>query len=536
MTEHTPMDPFETRLAGLVRAYTAPAVHPVHPYITARTAISTSTQGITRRRWPVTVDRRLFRTLVVAAIVVALTGLAVAVGSLLTPHDPGRIVFVRDGDLFVAEVDGSGQTRIAEGSADDTRLGYLTALWAPDGRHIAAVRDTGGEFLTPAVDILTSDGAAVRTVALDAGCGPSLSWSPDSSEVAIATCPADVPRNAIEPVESGIRLLLAGLDASADREIALPAEWQSVASANPEVWIRPDLWAQWSPDGRWIALWAIVGGQPGQYLVATDGSGTQRIEELTDNLGDSVGQLDWSPAGRSLAIAGDWVGCEGALCLGVVGIEGGPLTASFEPPSVDLGPNGGSGPLHEKLFWPEVSPDGARIAVHSLTFDTETPGPEVWGLHVYDVATGRHIQVASSSVTRTVPETVTGELVEMGTVHWTPDGRRLLYLVRESGEPNARWTIRSADAAGGGPSSALVEGVQSFDLGDGEGGTDRREPDQTPTEAARLVFVRDGDIYVAEEDGRRQTRIAQSTAEDAGIVYLPAIWSPDMRHIAAVRD
>jgi hypothetical protein len=53
-------------------------------------------------------------------------------------------------------------------------------------RHIAAVRDHGGAFLTPGVDLMTY-GALVRTVALDPGCGPSLSCSPDSPEVAIAT-------------------------------------------------------------------------------------------------------------------------------------------------------------------------------------------------------------------------------------------------------------------------------------------------------------------------------------------------------------
>ena len=30
--------------------------------------------------------------------------------------------------------------------------------------------------------------------------------------------------------------------------------------------------------------------------------------------------------------------------------------------------------------------------------------------------------------------TVTGELVELGSVAWTPDGRKLLYLVREPGD------------------------------------------------------------------------------------------------------
>ena len=61
--------------------------------------------------------------------------------------------------------------------------------------------------------------------------------------------------------------------------------------------------------------------------------------------------------------------------------------------------------------------------------------------------------------------TVTGELVAGGTVAWTTDGQRLLYLVREAGDAAATWTIRSIDAAGGSQSSVIVEGVQSFDIG-----------------------------------------------------------------------
>ena len=416
-------------------------------------------------------SRRGFTLLAAAAVVGLLAGTAVVGGFVLQNTAPqvGRIVFVRDGDLFVAEVDGSAQTRIATGGANGAKFGYLTAAWSPDMRHIAAVRDIGGAFLTPGVDLLTADGALVRTVALNAGCGPSLSWSPDSSEVAIATCPADVPRDAIEPVESGIRLLIAGLDASADREIALPSEWRSVASANPEAWIRPDLWARWSPDGRWIALPAIVAGQSGRYVVAADGSGTRRIEALTDNLGDDIDFFDWSPDGRSLAISGGWVDCEEEVCLGIVDSEGGPVTSTVGHPSAEE-PN-----LHGKLFWPEFSPAGDRVAVLGglIDFTSEPAVTETSTLYDYDLATARFTELTSGTRSMVLDATgaaqptgtETGELVTGGTVAWTPDGRGLLYLVREAGDSAASWTIRSIDVAGGSQSSALVRGVQSFDLG-----------------------------------------------------------------------
>jgi dipeptidyl aminopeptidase/acylaminoacyl peptidase len=253
--------------------------------------------------------------------------------------------------------------------------------------------------------------------------------------------------------------------------IALPPQWQSVASANPEVWIRPDLWARWSPDGRSIALWAIVAGQSGRYLVAADGSGTRRIEEFTDNL-YRVDVLDWSPDGRSLAISGNLVGCVEEPCLGIVDSEGGPVTSTVGHPS------GGDPNLHGKLLWPEFSPDGDRVAVLGdlIDFTTEPEVADTSTLYAYDLATARFTELTSGTRTLILDATgaaqptgaVTGELVAGGTVAWTPDGRGLLYLVREPGEAAARWTIRAIDAIGGSQSSVRVRGVQSFDIAFGD--------------------------------------------------------------------
>jgi dipeptidyl aminopeptidase/acylaminoacyl peptidase len=475
MTDHRSVDPLETRLTALVRSYTEPAAKPIDPVLAARTAMASGTPGgVLGVLWPVRHNRRVAWLLVFGALVVTVTAFAVAVGSrpsllVKEPADTGQIVFVRDGDLLVAEGDGSGQSLIATGDATDAKFGYITAAWSPDMRYIAAVRDVGGPSLTPGLDLMTADGTLVRTVALEPGCGPSVSWSPDSSEVAIGTCPADVPRDTLEPVGSGIGLVIAGLDASADRVVALPPEWRSVASARPEVWIRPGLWARWSPDGRWIDLWATVDGKGGgRYIVAADGSGARPTDELTDAL-RHVQSLDWSPDSRRIAIPGEWTRCLNDLCVRTIDADSG-QEESLVVHRSDARP-GAQGNLMSATF----SPDGKRLAVLGRLLDVGSASTitETRTLFDHDLETSRFEELTSGMVSMTRDASgvahatgpATGEMVAEGSVVWTADGRKLLYLVPEADDTGASWTLRSIDAAGGGESSVVVRGVQSFDIG-----------------------------------------------------------------------
>ena len=163
MSDREPMDSFEQRLRVGARSYTQPAVRPFDPLATARVAMLAPAPWWARHRSPGRpVGRALtpvvgygaLLLLVVAGLVLALAALAMAPGSTPLPTGPPRLVFVRDGDLFVSAVDGTGATRISGGGADASTLGYLTAQWSPDMRHIAAVRDAGGPGLTPEIEIL----------------------------------------------------------------------------------------------------------------------------------------------------------------------------------------------------------------------------------------------------------------------------------------------------------------------------------------------------------------------------------------------
>jgi hypothetical protein len=476
MSERPPMDPFEQRLARLARAYTQPAARPIDALATARAAMSAPAGrwAPLARVWPPALDRRVLLLLVAAGLVIALSALALVAGSTPQPRStgPGRIVFVRDGDLFVSEIDGTGVTRIGDGGANGTELGYLAALWSPDMRHIAAVRDLGGPILTPAIEILAADGTREQSIEPGPGGTPSLSWSPDSRELAVTTYTGDVSRDATDPVFSPVRLTIVGLDGGS-RQIGLPSGTTWFASALPEMWTTPDLGVRWSPDGRWIAVggWSDKSQGGRWYFVPADGSAPHQLNELADGRCQaSADFIDWFPDGRRLATVGGTVTNDSVLCVEVIGSGGGPAGPSPEPGTVDVIAEDPSSNVHGKFNLPYVSPDGGRIAIAGFTADFEANRFVTW-LRVYDLASGRATDVASGTQVLAAdgaPDmtgTLEGNPVWIGGISWSPDGQRALYLSPEPGAAPTRFTIRAVDAVGGSPSSVILEGVRSFDLG-----------------------------------------------------------------------
>ena len=462
MTERTSMDPFELRLAGLLRRHTQPAVAPFDPLATARAAMTATTRGGFLGHWsPTTVDRRDVRLLVVAALLVALVALTVVVGAMLTRvSEPARILFVRDGDILMAEEDGSQVTLIAKRVAEDVRTGYIPATWSPDMHYIAAVRDVDAATLRSRVDILSAVGSIVRTVEVGPGTVPWLAWSPDASSLAIATSSGD-----------SARINVIGLDRDSDQEIQLPAGW-------PLSGVGPALAPTWSPDGRWIALLGLDQYElVTQQLVAADGSGTQSVGQLVEGPSESrVSAFDWSPDGRRIVVAGELAGCQ-VRCLGVIGSAGGRLTSTIDAAHPELADDGNPDTDAESFESTVFSPDSRHVAVVSAVrvVDPNSPRPFEIAitLSIYDPASARltplttgTLQIPDAAAGAAPPAiVVTGEPVAFGSVAWTPDSRRLVYMVLEPNADPVTWTIRSIDIDGEGPSKALVPGVQSFDLG-----------------------------------------------------------------------
>ena len=170
--------------------------------------------------------------------------------------DASRFAFIRDGDAWVANADGTGQrnvTGFASGGAYD-------AVWSPDGRFVAVIQETQ-------LWILAVDGGELRPIDLGPGRPTfysALAWSPDGARLAIAVGPAQTPSMLIIRADDWTATALTG------------AGIDDVA---------------WSPDGRFIALLDQT-SKPGRIDIAnSDGSGRHRIWKASEN----SGRITWVP-------------------------------------------------------------------------------------------------------------------------------------------------------------------------------------------------------------------------------------------------
>jgi len=84
-----------------------------------------------------------------------------------------RIAYQRNGDVYVANSDGTGETRLTDSSDFEGR-----PAWSPDGSRLAYTRVTGG---SDEVWTMNADGSSQASLVTD---GANPTWSPDGTRIA----------------------------------------------------------------------------------------------------------------------------------------------------------------------------------------------------------------------------------------------------------------------------------------------------------------------------------------------------------------
>lgn len=355
-------------------------------------------------RMAVVTSQRVALFVVIGLVVMA--ALAVlAAGGLTRPH-PNPLAFIRNGDLYLAGSDGSGERKIVSHRSDGSQ--YADLRWSPDHRFLAAeieAKDGSADLV-----IFSPDGREVGRFH-----GRSLmpfSWSPDSERIAV---PSNDQSETIDLVRQ---------DGQSAGTLALPAGFRVGAKS----WVGG---FTWSADGRWIAVTGCLStcnpkADTNVVLLATDGSG---YRQLTDgSRGDAW--LAWSPEGRLAAYR--MCAESTSTCLSGLSV----LTP--DGAERDLGR-----PVGLQVGWLAWSADGSRLAVVAGPV-----GSVVDRLMVISPADGSNVLMA-------------GAFAEVFSVDWSADGRMLIFNARSGADSTD--SIWAVDASGGGEPRLLVRDVDTFD-------------------------------------------------------------------------
>ena len=262
----------------------------------------------------------------------------------------GQIAFVRDGDIYIMNADGSGVRRLTTSSRREGQ-----PAWSPDGRTIAFIRAGIGEEFDVCQNeiwLMDADGGNQRRIPFE--LSPQLmpgttheqtyysvadiAWAPDGKEIAVGASaqswypnmadglfalqlylvhPDGTSRRRLGPLIYGMGMQ--GLGWRPNGSELLLNTWNrgwgelvscDVASgATAAPYPNRAMWnATWSPDGTRIAVCALdadgEAGGPGspKHLIVIDQS-TRQERDLWAGAWDGIRELHptWSPDGRWLA-------------------------------------------------------------------------------------------------------------------------------------------------------------------------------------------------------------------------------------------
>lgn len=283
------------------------------------------------------------------------------------PAASGTLAYALDGDIYVADPDGSNAVKIADGRSAEDCYGWSGEYWAegpmwsPDGRYLAFRRYTDCASEDHPRDVVISD-AEGNVLATFPSMGWGIAWSPDSTRVAvwdnlhetIGVYGLDGVRQTqlTESIESGdhdpmwmpggTSLLLTNvefpLDGGTPRQLPLPAPAVGRSIA-------------YSPDGSHVAY----GTRRSLTVARSDGSEPREV------FGDGAFDPTWSPTGDRIAFSTDEVR--------VLDVATGSVTTLTEVERGSILQVIGFSPEGDRILFSKSDADGGRSSLWSVGVD-----------------------------------------------------------------------------------------------------------------------------------------------------------------------
>jgi Tol biopolymer transport system component len=292
----------------------------------------------------------------------------------------GALAYFLDGDLYVADWNGANPIRIVNGRPG---TGGCTdefwaegTIWSPDGRYLAARHATkcqdGLSEWSDAV-IIDPEGEVVASIPSE---GWLISWSPDSTRVAVwITWGETIGIYGLDGARQGLLTLPPGLMAGGDFDpvwssdgasllvphgVEIPLDGSTPRQLPPDDPRSHD--AAYSPDGSRVAYVDRVDHVGSLVVAAADGSDAREV------IAPWVQRPVWSPTGDRIA----FVYSEGLASSELRVLD----VATSEVTSLVAG-GGGSDHVSGVI---EFSPEGDRI-LFSRTEDRDRGTSSLWSIN-----------------------------------------------------------------------------------------------------------------------------------------------------------
>ncbi len=208
------------------------------------------------------------------------------------------IVFIRNGDIWLMEADGSGQVNLTQSATFEAQ-----PTWSPDGRRIAFVsNDAGNSDLY----LMNADGTSWAQLTADPARDSGPTWSPTGSSIAFHT------------------------DRDGNNEIYLiDTDGSNLQRLTDDP--ASDVGASWSHDGTRIAFNSNRNGGTRIFVMDPDGSSVTELPTLF-----SLATMPaWSPNDTRIAFSGGPVN----LDIWAVNLDGSGLVGLTNDAATDLSPS-----------------------------------------------------------------------------------------------------------------------------------------------------------------------------------------------------